>query len=120
MNQRPILLSLTTMHQSGLQILRDSTELRHGQRLWMRQHSGARLSVPMRSSSVPAGLSTRLSWIGATSSRSWAGTEWARSDRRPSRYRPRHPGRLQPSANTQSVAEHVFALMIGLSGTFPE
>ena len=119
MKHRPIILSLTSMHEAGLRILREAAELRMASALdpatLQREVVGAD-----GSSSAPAASSTpRCSIAGDQAQGRRPAWRRLRSDRRRRGDGPRHPGRLHAGANTQSVAEHVFALMIGLSRHFP-
>ncbi len=119
MNHRPIILSLTSMHESGLQHPPGSGRAADGQRA--------------RSGDPPArGGGSR----GPHHSHRWRHRRRPPRSRRPTQVVGRHGvGYDQidvdaatargiqvvytPGANTQSVAEHVFALMIGLSRHFP-
>ena len=121
MVHRPIILSLTSMHQSGLTLLREAADLR------------------MASALDPATLQREV--VGADGARSFelgGVVDAALLDRgKDLKVVGRHGvGYDQidieaatargiqvvytPGANTQSVAEHVFAMMIGLSKHFPQ
>jgi D-3-phosphoglycerate dehydrogenase / 2-oxoglutarate reductase len=119
MSDRPILLSLTTMHQDGLQILREATELRMATALdpvtLQREVLGAKALIIRTGGVVDAALLDKgqdLKVVG----RHGVGYDQIDVDAATARG-------IQvvytPGANTQSVAEHVFALMIGLSRHFP-
>jgi D-3-phosphoglycerate dehydrogenase len=119
MNQRPILLSLTTMHQAGLQILKDSTELRMASALdaatLQREVVGADALIIRTGGFVDAALLDRgdkLKVVGRH------GVGYDQIDVEAATARGIQVV-YTPGANTQSVAEHVFALMIGLSRHFP-
>src|SRR5262245_54158967 len=119
MGRRPILFSLTGMHDSGLRMLREAGELR------------------MASSLDPATLRCEVVGADALIIRTGGVIDAALLDAgRGLKVVGRHGvGYDQidveaatargiqvvytPGANTQSVAEHVFALMIGLSKHFP-
>jgi D-3-phosphoglycerate dehydrogenase / 2-oxoglutarate reductase len=120
MNQRPILLSLTTMHAAGLQILNDATELRMASALdpatLQREVVDADALIIRTGGVVDAALLDRglkLKVVGRH------GVGYDQID---------VPGATArgiqvvytPGANTQSVAEHVLALLIGLSRHFPK
>ena len=119
MNHRPILLSLTTMHKDGLQYLEGSDGAADGQCT----RSGDLAARDRRCDAliirtggvVDAALLDRgdkLKVVG----RHGVGYDQIDVDAATARG-------IQvvytPGANTQSVAEHVFALMIGLSRHFP-
>jgi D-3-phosphoglycerate dehydrogenase / 2-oxoglutarate reductase len=119
MNHRPILLSLTTMHKDGLQILKEATELRMASALdpatLQREIVGADALIIRTGGVVDAALLDRgdkLKVVG----RHGVGYDQIDVDAATARG-------IQvvytPGANTQSVAEHVFALLIGLSRHFP-
>src|SRR5580704_8356090 len=119
MTERPILLSLTTMHLAGLQILKEATELRMASALdpatLQREIVGADALIIRTGGVVDATLLDRgdkLKVVG----RHGVGYDQIDLDAATALG-------IQvvytPGANTQSVAEHVFALMIGLSRHFP-
>ncbi|MFI5456686.1 MAG: hydroxyacid dehydrogenase [Isosphaerales bacterium] len=119
MKHRPLVLSLTTMHESGLSILREATELRMASGLdpatLQREVVGADALIIRTGGVVDAALLDRgkdLRVVG----RHGVGYDQIDVDAATARG-------IQvvytPGANTQSVAEHVFALMIGLSRHFP-
>ena len=115
----PILLSLTTMHDAGLEILRSATELRMASALdpatLQREVVGADALIIRTGGVVDAALldkGTKLKVVGRH------GVGYDQIDV------PAATARgiqvvYTPGANTQSVAEHVYALMIGLSRHFP-
>ena len=119
MKERPILLSLTTMHAAGLHILNEATELRMASALdpatLQREVVDADALIIRTGGVVDAALLDRgekLLVVG----RHGVGYDQIDVDAATARG-------IQvvytPGANTQSVAEHVFALMIGLSRHFP-
>jgi len=119
MEHRPIILSLTTMHESGLRLLREATDLRMASALdpatLQREVVGADALIIRTGGVVDAALLDRgknLRVVG----RHGVGYDQIDVDAATARG-------IQvvytPGANTQSVAEHVFALMIGLSRHFP-
>lgn len=119
MHDRPIIYSLTTMNEVGLAKLRDAGELR------------------MASSLEPAVLHREIAEADALVIRTAGTIDAALMDHAPKlRVIGRHgvgydqvdvPAATErgilvvytPGANTQGVAEHVFAMMIGLSKYFP-
>jgi D-3-phosphoglycerate dehydrogenase / 2-oxoglutarate reductase len=118
MVERPILLSLTTMHEAGLQILRDATELRMASALdaatLQREVVGADALIIRTGGVVDAALLDRgekLKVVGRH------GVGYDQIDVEAATARGVQVV-YTPGANTQSVAEHVFALMIGLSRHF--
>jgi D-3-phosphoglycerate dehydrogenase / 2-oxoglutarate reductase len=119
MKHRPIILSLTGMHESGLSILREATELRMASSLdpaiLKREVVDADGLIIRTGGVIDAALldrGNRLRVVG----RHGVGYDQIDVDAATARG-------IQvvytPGANTQSVAEHVFALMIGLSRHFP-
>jgi D-3-phosphoglycerate dehydrogenase len=119
MNERPILLSLTTMHEDGLRILRKNTELRMASALdpatLQREVVDADALIIRTGGVVDAALldcGGKLRVVG----RHGVGYDQIDVDAATARG-------IQvvytPGANTQSVAEHVFAMLIGLSRHFP-
>src|SRR5271155_2391389 len=119
MNHRPNLLSLTTMHEAGLRILTEATDLRMASALdpatLEREVVGADALIIRTGGVVDSALldkGTDLKVVG----RHGVGYDQIDVDAATARG-------IQvvytPGANTQSVAEHVFALMIGLSRHFP-
>src|SRR5271155_3631450 len=120
MNHRPNLLSLTTMHEAGLRILTEATDLRMASALdpatLQREVVGADALIIRTGGVVDAALLDRgkdLTVVG----RHGVGYDQIDIDAATARG-------IQvvytPGANTQSVAEHAFAMMIGLSKHFPQ
>jgi phosphoglycerate dehydrogenase-like enzyme len=118
MPRRPIIFSLTGMHESGLKILRDAGELRMASALdpatLQREVVGADALIIRTGGVIDAPLlycGKDLRVVG----RHGVGYDQIDVDAATARG-------IQvvytPGANTQSVAEHVFALMIGLSKHF--
>jgi D-3-phosphoglycerate dehydrogenase len=119
-SQRPIILSLTTMHDAGMRLLREAAELR------------------MASGTDPATLQREVVDVDALIIRTGGVIDAALLDcGKKLKVVGRHGvGYDQidveaatergvqvlytPGANTQSVCEHVFAMMIGLSKHFPK
>jgi D-3-phosphoglycerate dehydrogenase len=119
MVERPILLSLTTMHEAGLKILRDATELRMASALdpatLQREVVEADALIIRTGGVVDAALldcGKKLKVVGRH------GVGYDQIDIEAATARGVQVV-YTPGANTQSVAEHVFALMIGLSRHFP-
>jgi phosphoglycerate dehydrogenase-like enzyme len=119
MVSRPIILSLTSMHQSGLSMLTEAAELRMASALdpatLQREVVGADALIIRTGGVVDAALldwGKELKVVG----RHGVGYDQIDVDAATARG-------IQvvytPGANTQSVAEHVFAMMIGLSKHFP-
>lgn len=119
MNHRPIILSLTGMHESGLSILREAAELRMASGLdpatLQREVVEAEGLIIRTGGVVDAALLDRgkdLRVVG----RHGVGYDQIDIDAATARG-------VQvvytPGANTQSVVEHAFALMIGVSRHFP-
>jgi phosphoglycerate dehydrogenase-like enzyme len=119
-SQRPIILSLTTMHDAGMSLLREAAELR------------------MASATDPATLQSEVVDADALIIRTGGVVDAALLD---CGQKLKVVGRhgvgydqidveaatergvqvlYTPGANTQSVCEHVFAMMIGLSKHFPK
>ncbi len=119
MTERPILLSLTTMHQAGLQILRDATELRMASALdpatLQREVVGADALIIRTGGVVDAALLDRGEKLRVVGRH---GVGYDQIDIEAATARGVQVV-YTPGANTQSVAEHVFALMIGISRHFP-
>jgi phosphoglycerate dehydrogenase-like enzyme len=119
MEDRPLVLSLTGMHESGLKILRDAAELRMASALdpetLQREVVDADGLVIRTGGVVDAALLERGKKLRVVG-RHGVGYDQIDVDAATLRG-------IQvvytPGANTQSVAEHVFALMIGLSRHFP-
>jgi D-3-phosphoglycerate dehydrogenase len=120
MTHRPSILSLTKMHEKGLAILRAAAELRMASGLdaatLQREIVGAEGLIIRTGGVVDAALldcADKLRVVG----RHGVGYDQIDVDAASARG-------IQvvytPGANTQSVAEHVFALMIGLSRHFPK
>lgn len=117
--RRPVILSLTTMHESGLRLLREAGELRMASALdpqtLRREVVGADALIIRTGGTVDAALMDAgrdLKVVGRH------GVGYDAIDV------PAATARgvqvvYTPGANTQSVAEHVFAFMIGLSKFFP-
>jgi D-3-phosphoglycerate dehydrogenase len=119
MNHRPIILSLTNMHANGLALLRAESELRMASALdpatLQREIVGADGLIIRTGGVVDAALlkkGDKLKVVG----RHGVGYDQIDVDAATALG-------IQvvytPGANTQSVAEHVFTLMIGLSKHFP-
>src|ERR1700743_767529 len=119
MSIRPVILSLTTMHESGMRLLREAGELRMASatdpETLQREVVGADALIIRTGGVVDAALLDRgdkLKVVG----RHGVGYDQIDVDAATARG-------IQvvytPGANTQSVAEHVFALLIGLSRHFP-
>jgi D-3-phosphoglycerate dehydrogenase len=119
MKHRPIILSLTKMHELGLGILREAAELRMASGLdpatLHREVVGAEGLIIRTGGVVDAALLDRGDQLRVVG-RHGVGYDQIDVDAATARG-------IQvvytPGANTQSVAEHVFALMIGLSRHFP-
>jgi D-3-phosphoglycerate dehydrogenase / 2-oxoglutarate reductase len=119
MNNRPVILSLTNMHANGLALLHAASELQMASALdpatLQREIVGADGLIIRTGGVVDAALlekGDQLKVVG----RHGVGYDQIDVDAATARG-------IQvvytPGANTQSVAEHVFALMIGLSRHFP-
>ena len=119
MKHRPIILSLTSMHEAGLSILREATELRMASALdpatLQREVVGAEGLIIRTGGVIDAALLDRGNQLRVVG-RHGVGYDQIDVDAATARG-------VQvvytPGANTQSVVEHVFALMIGLSRHFP-
>jgi D-3-phosphoglycerate dehydrogenase / 2-oxoglutarate reductase len=120
MDNRPKILSLTSMHQSGLSMLHDAANLQMASALdaatLQREVVGADALIIRTGGVVDAALldcGKDLKVVG----RHGVGYDQIDVDAATARG-------VQvvytPGANTQSVAEHVFAMMIGLSKQFPQ
>ncbi|MCA1685583.1 MAG: phosphoglycerate dehydrogenase, partial [Planctomycetia bacterium] len=117
--QRPVVLSLTKMHEAGMSLLREGSELRMASGVdpetLRREIVGADGLIIRTGGTVDAALmdsEKRLKVVGRHGVGYDAIDVGAATERG-----------IQvvytPGANTQSVAEHVFAMMIGLSKHFP-
>jgi D-3-phosphoglycerate dehydrogenase / 2-oxoglutarate reductase len=119
MNHRPIILSLTSMHQAGLSILREAAELRMASGLdpaiLEREVVGAEGLIIRTGGVIDAALLDRGKELRVVG-RHGVGYDQIDVDAATARG-------VQvvytPGANTQSVVEHALALMIGLSRHFP-
>ncbi len=119
MKHRPIVLSLTSMHESGLRILQEATELRMASALdsatLQREVAGAEGLIIRTGGVIDAALLDRGHLLRVVG-RHGVGYDQIDIDAATARG-------VQvvytPGANTQSVVEHVFALMIGISRHFP-
>jgi D-3-phosphoglycerate dehydrogenase len=118
MERRPNIFSLTGMHESGLQLLRDAGELRRASALdpatLQREVVGADALIIRTAGVIDAALLDRgkdLKVVGRH------GVGYDQIDVEAATARGVQVV-YTPGANTQSVAEHVFALMIGLSKHF--
>jgi D-3-phosphoglycerate dehydrogenase len=118
MKRRPNIFSLTGMHESGLQLLREAGELRMASALdpatLRREVVGADALIIRTGGVIDAALLDRgkdLQVVG----RHGVGYDQIDVDAATA-----HGIQVvyTPGANTQSVAEHVFALMIGVSKHF--
>ncbi len=116
--QRPVILSLTKMHEAGMSLLREGSELRMASgvaaEILQREVVGADALIIRTGGTVDAALldcGKDLKVVG----RHGVGYDAIDIDAATARG-------VQvvytPGANTQSVAEHVFAMMIGLSKHF--
>jgi phosphoglycerate dehydrogenase-like enzyme len=120
MKHRPVILSLTKMHEMGLAILREAAELRMASGLdpatLQREVVGAEGLIIRTGGVVDAALLDRGDQLRVVG-RHGVGYDQIDVDAATARG-------IQvvytPGANTQSVAEHVFAFMIGLSRHFPK
>lgn len=117
---RPVILSLTTMHESGMRLLRDASELRMASgttpEILEREVEGADGLIIRTGGVVDAALLDRgkdLKVVGRH------GVGYDQIDIAAATERGIQVV-YTPGANTQSVAEHVFAMMIGLSKHFPQ
>jgi D-3-phosphoglycerate dehydrogenase len=119
MSRRPIVLSLTTMHESGMSLLREAAEVRMASGVdpetLRREVVGADALIIRTGGEVDATLmdcDRNLKVVGRH------GVGFDQIDI------PEATGRgiqvlYTPGANTESVCEHVFAMMIGVSKHFP-
>jgi D-3-phosphoglycerate dehydrogenase len=119
MNDRPIILCLTTMHESGLKILSAASELRMASGLepatLQREVVGADGLIIRTGGVIDAALldcGKSLKVVGRH------GVGYDQIDVEAATARGIQVV-YTPGANTQSVSEHVFALLIGLSKHFP-
>lgn len=120
MTERPIILTLTSMHEDGMRLLREAGELRMASSLepetLRREIADADALVLRTAGVVDAALmdcGARLRVVGRH------GVGYDHIDVPAATER----GILvltTPGANTESVAEHAFAFMIGLSKFFPQ
>jgi phosphoglycerate dehydrogenase-like enzyme len=115
MNRRPIIFSLTGMHEAGLQILRAASELRMASALdpatLQREVVGADALIIRTGGVIDGALLDRGQGLKVVG-RHGVGYDQIDTEAATARG-------IQvvytPGANTQSVSEHVFALMIGVS-----
>jgi phosphoglycerate dehydrogenase-like enzyme len=119
MSARPIILSLTKMHEDGMRLLREASELRMASgtdpETLQREVVGADALIIRTGGVIDAALlnrGDRLKVIGRH------GVGYDQIDIGSATERGIQVV-YTPGANTQSVCEHVFALMIGLSKHFP-
>jgi D-3-phosphoglycerate dehydrogenase / 2-oxoglutarate reductase len=119
MSRRPIILSLTNMHESGMKLLREAAEVRMATGVdpetLRREIVGADGLVIRTGGEIDAGLmdcSRNLKVIGRH------GVGFDQVDV-PAATERGIQVLYTPGANTESVCEHVFAMMIGLSKHFP-
>jgi phosphoglycerate dehydrogenase-like enzyme len=120
MQRRPIILSLTSMHESGMRLLREASDLRMASALdpqTLRREVVDADALIMRTGGV---IDAPLMDCGANLKivgRHGVGYDAIDVEAATERG-------IQvlytPGANTQSVCEHVFAMMIGLSKHFPQ
>lgn len=120
MATRPIILMMTSMHEAGMKLLRDAGEVRMASALdpavLQREIADADALILRTAGCVDAALldaAPRLKVVG----RHGVGYDHVDIDAATAR------GVLvvtTPGANTESVAEHAFAMMIGLSKHFPQ
>src|SRR3954469_2665903 len=120
MPSRPIILSLTNMAESGLQILRDAGELRMASSLepaiLHREIADADALVIRTAGTIDAALmdaAPRLRVIGRH------GVGYDQVDV-PAATARGIQGVYTPGANTEAVVQHALAFMIGLSKHFPQ
>lgn len=120
MSQRPTILSLTTMHDDGMKILRAGAELRMASALdpatLQREVVGADGLVIRTGGVVDAALldkGDRLKVVGRH------GVGYDQIDV-PAATERGIQVVYTPGANTESVCEHVFSMMIGISKHFPK
>lgn len=120
MAERPIILALTTMHETGMQILRDGGELRMASAIdpatLRREIAGADALVLRTAGVVDAPLMDAAPGLRVIG-RHGVGYDHIDVDAATERgiYVVTTPG-----ANTGAVAEHAIAFMIGLSKHFPQ
>jgi D-3-phosphoglycerate dehydrogenase len=119
MKHRPFVLSLTGMHESGLSILHEATELRMASALdpatLQREVVGAEGLIIRTGGVIDAALLDRGQQLRVVGRH---GVGYDQIDIAAASARGIQVV-YTPGANTQSVVEHVFALMIGLSRHFP-
>ena len=120
MTDRPIILTLTTMHEDGMRRLREAGELRMASSLdpevLRREIADADALVLRTAGLVDAALldcGARLRVVGRH------GVGFDHIDVPAATERGIYV-LTTPGANTESVAEHAFAFMIGLSKYFPQ
>jgi D-3-phosphoglycerate dehydrogenase / 2-oxoglutarate reductase len=120
MSQRPIILSLTKMHESGMRMLREASELRMASgtdpATLQREVVDADALIIRTGGVVDAALldcGRKLKVVGRH------GVGYDQIDVEAATERGVQVV-YTPGANTQSVCEHVFAMMIGLSKHFPK
>ncbi len=120
MAQRPVILSLTKMHESGMRLLHESAELRMASGIdpetLQREIVGADGLIIRTGGVIDAALldrGDRLKVVGRH------GVGYDQIDIEAATERGIQVV-YTPGANTQSVCEHVFAMMIGLSKHFPQ
>jgi phosphoglycerate dehydrogenase-like enzyme len=119
MSRRPIILSLTTMHESGMSLLRDAAEVRMASAVdpetLRREIVGADALIIRTGGVIDAPLMDRdrnLKVVGRH------GVGFDQIDIGAATERGIQV-LYTPGANTESVCEHVFAMMIGVSKHFP-
>lgn len=120
MSQRPIILSLTTMHEDGMRMLHEQAEVRMASALdpetLRREVVGADGLIIRTGGVIDAALldrGDRLKVVGRH------GVGYDQIDV-PAATERGIQVVYTPGANTESVCEHVFAMMIGLSKHFPQ
>jgi D-3-phosphoglycerate dehydrogenase len=119
MSRRPIILSLTTMHESGMSLLHDAAEVRMASAVdpetLQREIDGADALIIRTGGEVDAALmdcDRNLKVVGRH------GVGFDQIDIEAATERGIQV-LYTPGANTESVCEHVFAMMIGVSKHFP-
>ena len=120
MSRRPIILSLTSMHESGLRMLREASELRMASATdpdtLRREVVDADALIVRTGGDIDAALmdcGARLKVVGRH------GVGYDQIDI-PAATERGIQVLYTPGANTESVCEHVFAMLIGLSRHFPQ
>ena len=118
MSRKPIIYSLTTMHESGMGRLREAGEVRMSSSfepsVLNAEIADADALVIRTAGDINAALMDRAPSSASSAVTGSATTRWtSRGDQRGIQVV------YTPGANTESVAEHVFAMMIGLSKHFP-